>query len=306
MEKTSFSFTQSFFGSVLFAQENYENSSMIDSINITNCKAAYSIIDIKTTSIDLKNVIFDGNINNGILSEDASLNLTNITIINHNCFENLQGCALYIFNTLTLIKYMEINLLASYVEGGTIFMEQTKSEISQLKLNNIKNFKKIGSCISAYEVEISINKSFFHQYDSNCFFGVKSNVSIDNCLFESYNDLNNANEFVGQYGAFFGLNIYVTILDSQFIGNLFALNGAAIFLRDDYETSSLKIISASIFMQNIAKEKGGAIFLKNQNLEVSNCSFVGNQAIEGGAIYLYTQGFIDNSKFSNLFLKITL
>ena len=44
--------------SVLFAQENYETQNLMDSINITNCRAGFSLIDIKTTSFEFRKINF--------------------------------------------------------------------------------------------------------------------------------------------------------------------------------------------------------------------------------------------------------
>ena len=261
----------------------------MESINITNCRAGFSLIDIKTTSFEFRKIKFDGNLNNAFYSDNSTLNLKNITILNHNCFEKLHGCTANIYDSLIEIQFFEINALKSHIEEGTFYFWKAEGEISNMNFNNIQNFKQIGSCISGYESKLNIKNSSFSKYDSNCIYAYDSIFSIDKCQFDT--NTNTINGFIGDYGAIFSVNTYMCILDSKFIGNFFSLNGAGIYLSDSFSfLSPLKTISNTTFIRNSVRNQGGGLFLKNQNIEIDNCTFLENVAENGGAIYLYNEG----------------
>lgn len=261
----------------------------MESINITNCKAGFSLIDIKTTIFEFRKIKFEDNLNNVFFSEDSTLNLTNITILNHNCFENLQGCTASIYNSVITIQFLEIDTLASYIEEGTLYFWKAEGEISNVIFNNINNFKQIGSCISGYESKLDVKNSLFSKYDGNCIYGYDSIFSIDRCQFDT--NTNTINGFIGEYGAIFSVNTQISILSSKFIGNLLSLNGAGIYLSDSFTfRSPIKTISNTTFIRNSVQNQGGGLFLKNQNIEINNCTFLENEAENGGAIYLFNEG----------------
>ena len=76
---------------------------------------------------------------------------------------------------------------------------------------------------------------------------------------------------------------YMTISHCRFINNYAAYGGGAMSSPGNYT------VSHCLFKDNIAEEKGGAIYCPSglsANLKVENCLLVGNQANQGGAIWL--------------------
>lgn len=248
------------------------------------------MIDISTTIFEFRKIKFDGNLNNAFYSDNSSLNLKNTTILNHNCLEKLHGCTANIYNSIIEIQFFEINTLRSHIEEGTFYFWKAEGEISNMNLINIQNFKQIGSCISGYESKLYIKNSLFSKYDSNCIYAYDSIFSIDKCQFYTNNNTIN-NGSIGEYGAIFSVNTYVCILYCIFIGNLLSLNGAGIYLSDSLSfISPLKTILNTTFIRNSVRNQGGGLFLKNQNIEIDNCTFLENEAENGGAIYLFNEG----------------
>lgn len=239
----------------------------------------------------MRNILFEENSNNIFLSDSSNLNLTEIKILNHNCFEILQGCVLNIYATSLSVNQLIIEKLSSYKEEGTLYFWKSNGTLINLKLSNVKNFKQKGSCLSIYESNLTLSQNIFYNYDSNCLFIQESILYLNNSIFNK--NTNNLNGMIGDLGSIYGLNTQLYLENCIFNENRISADGAAIFLKDSLSFKpSLKSIKSSVFYKNMALKKGGGLYLKNQNLEISNCTFLENEAEQGGGIYLFNEGYI--------------
>lgn len=253
----------------------------------------------------------------GLCVYDANLYLENSKFFNNsasspNALEGMGG-AIYIFNNPTPFIYniencMFVNNQADYL-GGAI-CEMNYGRIDSSLISNCRFISnEITRTIDSYGGAIYTNQS---------------KIIMENCEFD-----NNKTASGGTGGAVYNWESDLRIEDSKFT-NSYAVNGGAI--RTYYNTK----ISNSLFLQNIAACKGGAIlfskdllientrFVKNattiiennlpddgggviygastvSNMEIKGSDFVQNSSIRGGVIYLVncTNGTIEQSNLVN-------
>ncbi|MBT6269635.1 MAG: hypothetical protein HOI88_04730 [Phycisphaerae bacterium] len=127
-------------------------------------------------------------------------------------------------------------------------------------------------------------------------FAESSNVILKNVIVSS----NNSSASGG--GAYFKF-CEGSFTDCIFRNNS-AANGGAMYFKD---SSGDFLISNSQLEFNAAILSGGSIFNKETNLIIQDCSFSGNMANQGGALFSYGGGnaTISNSLFSNNGASIT-
>ena len=110
----------------------------------------------------------------------------------------------------------------------------------------------------------------------------QSHLFTTNCRFEH-------NSAVGMAGAIMGaFNAKLEIHETDFTGNKASTSGGALSLLSLSEVNS----TWCVFHRNIAKIKGGAVFISESLSEIENTNFTENNGSEGGAICIE-----DASKF---------
>lgn len=93
-----------------------------------------------------------------------------------------------------------------------------------------------------------------------------------------------------------------SISSTTFTNNSSDLGGAvAIMKQGSFNTPGKTTFTDVIFTGNTAKQQGGAIFAKAENITISNSTFEENKAFEGGSIYLKEKSHltITGGRFTN-------
>ena len=115
-------------------------------------------------------------------------------------------------------------------------------------------------------------------------------VHITSCMFQD-----NFAQYLG--GAIHGgIDVLIQIEDTNFTRNEASVGGVFGIM------NQAKLgIARCLFEDNLAREKGGAIFGDNIALQVQETTFVANNALHGGAMYVQanTQALLTNCKFHN-------
>ena len=107
--------------------------------------------------------------------------------------------------------------------------------------------------------------------------------TTENCIFKNNSWLSGSGE--GGAGGALRMSYQAqTLINCTFIGNT-AINGGAIQLRG----LECYIIDCK-FINNTATNRGGAIYVTNYLANFTNCEFIGNDAVEGGAIFFESGG----------------
>lgn len=155
-------------------------------------------------------------------------------------------------------------------------------------LNNIK-FKNANEAIYSSGGKITINKCLF----SDC---KNSAIEIINGQCEiSDSDFKNNKITFGNGAAILASDSTLNIKDSLFSNNK-ATHGSAIYLRSTNST-----IKNTVFLDNAAEQKGGAVYHGSGNLKIDNCMFDKNTANKGGGIFHYEgkMNVIDTDFYNN-------
>jgi len=196
---------------------------------------------------------------------------------------------------------------ALFIDGGAVTVRN--STFNNNNLPSIGNLKQ-GEFIYAQNSVINLNNCNFTNGTANrggAIFISNSNVDVVDCIFED-------NTAIVGGGAIFMVNcinikinnstftkniarkeesfagaIYidggsVTIIDSNFTNNEANITAGAIFIRNCVAASLVDCI----FENNTAINRGGAIDIESDNVNINNCSFIKNEVLGsksyGGAI----------------------
>ena len=289
-------------GGVFYSCENNLVNVTIDSCYFNNNSADLSLFSLENTILSIYNSSFINNINNIFSLTESSIQLINISISQHFCKHNQIGCLLISEKySKIFIRESIFSNISSSVEGNFHLLE-SEFEILNTTVWNVFSEKFKGSSISAISSKIFINNSNFQQFDSNFFYLTYSEILIYNSSFIA----NSHFSHLQPYGTLYCESCSsFQINSSYFNDNKFIASGGAIYLyqgKDDKNTEFY--IDKCLFYNNDAFNYGGAIFLFNTNLTISNSIFYENTALKGGAIYydadqIYSNLFLINNSFIN-------
>ena len=279
----------------------------LNNVKFTNNKAgngAAILIQGKTT---INNSIFT---NNQAAENGGAVYIQDETTINNSIFTNNQaaenGGALYITREVTINNVTFTRNQALY--GGAICSINT-TEIRKSNFNN--NTAKWGGDLYLTNTTNISDSSFINSL-SKYAGAIYSNgtITISDSIFKNLH----ANVTAGAI-ALKNLK-YGEINNCTFMNTSAVKNGGAIYIDDNYDSSSVKIrnskfinsygdfggalvqlqgnltIENSIFIGNTAKYEGGAIYTSNVYLKMNNTLFESNQimmpndSFDGGALYL--------------------
>ena len=188
-------------------------------------------------------------------------------------------------NNLTVINSTFINNTAN--GGGAIYdMGHNFTLIGSSFTNNTAEGR--GGALYLYDrTNTTIENCYFNGNTAGNVGGAiyrihRQNVTIINCTFENNTATNSS---LGG-GAIYNEGNYSSIINSTFTGNSGGYGGAILNHGSDLT------IKNSIFTNNSAVNSGGAIYSSNytsytiaSDFQVINCTFTGNNARYGGAIY---------------------
>ena len=205
-------------------------------------------------------------------------------------------------NSSVYLIYNIYSNISNAIEEGNLYFEKSTAQIFACKLVFIKTTLERGNCISSYNSEISINDTIFKDFSRNCLLSIESWLDIKFCRFENSKNgenlksIKNSSNFknIMNFGTVYCFDCsYINIEKSQFLYNMYADFGAAIFIE------SSKIIPNeleggirnSIFEGNLAGENG-IVYIFNQNISIINCIFANNEAKRGAGLFLDNNGIL--------------
>ena len=136
-------------------------------------------------------------------------------------------------------------------------------------MTSLKTPKK-GSCFSIYNCSLNIINSDFKDYNLNCINAFKSNLNINNSIFEnSKNEQNKKFDF----GTVFCSSVQILIFNTSFIQNSNIVDGSALYIVANQNDELNEIcINNSNFFGNSAFGKG-TLYIYNQNFSISYSNF---------------------------------
>lgn len=263
------------------AYVNLQNTRFIDNHGYltTILVVSYDDIDYKVSTLIVNNCLFENNTSNssGVIYLD----------------ELGQG---EIRNSIFRNNYVSTS-------GGTIVLDACHSAVvdnCSFESNHAVKGGAIQIKVFEYDYRSNvtiINSNFTKNRASEHGGAVYSKyglTKIYNCIFEDNQ--------CDRGGAIYAKFATLTISDCDFIRNS-AQYGGALCLRTDNN-----YIDDSIFKNNIASEKGGAVYSKMERVSSSNCQYIGNQAPKGNNVYgvFYAEVTKISSTFGDVQLKIRI
>ena len=265
-------------GAVYVSKAEYVSVNDIFSDNSNSHKGAA----IYTTSSDVTvyNVLFENNNMNwsSIYGVNSTLIIDQVTFANST---SRYATALYNEKSNVTIRNTRfVNLIANTTAGAIAFKDENNVTIQDCEFINVSSARN-GGAIFTDIAAMKDNK--------------KGYVIVNNTLFE-----NCSSEFGGAY---LQLGGSLEIINAEFINNFANYNGGAVYLSNVID---LAIVN-TLFKNNAVnttdddyKTYGGALFVDDSNADfISNCLFTDNQAIKGGALYLYDSRYqIDKLEFN--------
>lgn len=199
----------------------------------------------------------------------------------------------------------------------SIFRNNSATDSGSPIILDASNYAIVKNCL--FEENSGIGGGAIHikVFDAN----YRSNVSITNCTFIKNRAMEHGGAIFSKYGLVnisncsfienaaneYGGAIYTklsrfNLTDSYFYNNS-APYGGAILIKDDNDDTR---IDNSIFADNNASEKGGAIYSKIMEVSSSNCTYINNTSPRGQDIYgaFFGQITQDSSYFGDVKLRI--
>ncbi|EWS74433.1 transmembrane protein, putative (macronuclear) [Tetrahymena thermophila SB210] len=276
------------------------NKSLIKFNNATNSYSSMEIL--KSVNIALVSVFVENNIQLGNFGGTMAIDSTGVenslvtitdSVFKKN-FAYTSGGAIYINAQFINIYHTKFVDNVSQGNGGALFVESTNT----IDINNVL-FQSNSAIQSGGAIFLSsntlsnalkvFNATFKNNYVHYCNGGALFTNKFNSIQLE-FADFDHNQAFEGDGGAIYGRNIetifvrYVNFTKNQ------AFKGGS--LRVDY--SNLINIILSNFTKNFANNTGGACYFIqiNYSSDFNGCNFKENQAIFGGALYLY-----ENSAF---------
>lgn len=250
--------------------------------------ANYSIFSLENANLQLIDCIFENNYNTLFEIDQAELSLENISISNHFCFNNYLGCILVseIGSTVIINKCFFLNITSTI--KGNLYISDSVVQIFESSLVEILSLQYVGSCISSFNSNLSINSSLFKNFTLNCVYLFKSNISSFQVNFDSITKKNLSVELRKNiYGTILCEYCYLFYINKSFFKNQNNIyDGGTIFLIQENDENHIDfLVENSYFFNNMVDHAGGNLFLKNTKLVLSNNIFYLNTASIGGVIF---------------------
>lgn len=269
-------------------------------ITIYNCTFTQNygdanLFDIIESSLSMENVTIKNNLNNLVLASRSIIVLKEILIKDHTCSIVSQGCIINAFGSSQITILSSVFENVQSLERDNIFIHESSLNLSKVSFTLTTTQIKKGSCISGIDSSVQINYAYFSYFDGNAIYLENSALSLSNSVVMDYGNTSKLAER-NKFGALVCLDCFeITIENTSFVGNK-GVKGAAIYLYDSGRIESkAKCIIGGLFQGNEGEEKGGAVYLENQNIVIEEVSFNSNRAIDGGAIFCMLDG---NSKIT--------
>ena len=231
-----------------------------------------SILIQKSLTIDGNGHTIDAQERSGILR----IRYANITLRNI-IFKNAKSGnigAIEIYDSECRIVNCSFEDNQGYFDGAAISMLSGSLNLSDCAFRNNKAINKDGGAV--YSLSDNI-------YMHNCTF-INNSASYGGAIYSlncHFIDCTFKNNSADLGGAIYCKGTALTIEFSEFLDNVASNKGGALFLSSVNESN----IGFSSFYRNNASLEGGAIFCNNSNSSIEGSFFINNTALQAGAIY---------------------
>ena len=330
---TSITYCYAGVGTLIYSFHNLIRISMVN-ITVENCGVrslyAGSLVYIYSTDLSIDHITFRKN--NGRIFEfsDSISNLTDVVIKEHECSSFSDSCVLMFFSRVTIDKILMKDAISgenadnffhlddSFIQiRSWVLINVTSNQLNQSYFINSKNsqliledlyfqsfvFKLI---LTADNVNYSLTNSFFYNYYQNLSISfIKSQgclqIDLTNITLEGFKASENsviqilsqalaeiyiANSFFFlnegyNGGALFLINGNVKISQTLFLKNNGTIGGSCHFDNLLDMTSEI-ILHNNKFIENFAKESGGAYYWSSLLMKEEDTNFfLNNRAVHG-------------------------
>ncbi len=247
----------------------YDTTLTLKNIVITNTKSSSGAIYASNSKVILENCTIKGNnpkINAPIVKSYSSSNIViQDSIIQNNQIQGTEGLLYSSSGQITITNStFKNNKMANY---ALIVSNNGETTITNTEFTN-NNASKTASIVYSKNSKLTIKNSTLSNnngYDAGTIFAQETTTTVTNSIF-----INNTSERLGGAITHIG-NKTLTITGSKF----------------DY---------------NVAKYDGGSVYSIQSKVTVSNSEFTGNEARNGGALYLANNvNNIDFNVCNNIF-----
>ena len=283
------------FGSLLYAEENYDGTIFINYTDFTNNSGFFSLCELMETTVFIENCKFINNTSILFNILLTSIFIRNSMIFNEICLSSVKiGCLMAANSNSSIL--IETSSFENITDG--IYIENSNILTNKI---NIKGTSQ--SCITALSSNLTINHSVFSNYNENCLFMTNSDVFLYKNTFFN-NTLNSFESFIGVIilESCSGINLQ----SSNFFNNFGSSMGSSLYL-SSYINENLQTayIFNNSFINNVVLQDG-TIYLLNINVSFINNSIISNEGLRGAGIfsivsneYVIMRTYIYNNTFKN-------
>lgn len=279
-------------GGVFSSIDNYYSKILFDGTDFLENSSKENLISaIYTPNFILKNVTMRDNRNILFFLLSSNLYLEQSYVSNLVCVNLISGCLAYAseFSTLVIKEVIIRNASHLLLEGG-IKLDNSFLKIETANFFMIRNQERTGSCVFGISSSVFINYSIFENFDSGCIYLLNSKLEINSSYFMKLQTKEVDFRIKLDYSCILcdACSLF-SLSASVFFMNTFADYGGAISLISTEINKNNHIFNYYIiecfFLENQAVKDGGAIHILFGNLSLMNCSFIRNEAENGGAIF---------------------
>jgi len=214
------------------------------------------------------------------VGSNSGASLNNIVI--ENCSASGNGGGVYISsNSNPTLKYCKIiNCSASMGSGGGVYCGTASSpEFTGCTFSDNYARYSGGGLHCAHEGAVTLNECTFSRNTADsgggAYCGINCVSDVNGCTFSG----NSATEDYGG-GILYGVGNVMTVNDCNFANNS-AIFGGGLYC----EPNCTGTITNSLLVGNDADEDGGAIYITDSNIVVSECDILSNTAPHGAGLY---------------------
>lgn len=266
-------------GSVLWAFDLYEINILIFNSTLEENYASTSMIDISTSSLKLMSCTIVNNLNSVIFISKVVLTMQNTNFSNNFCEAKQMGCLISSDqdSSLDLLSISVVNTTATSTEPGAFYITNSNLTLENSFFYNSTSLG-LGACIYSFNSILNVKNSNFSKFYPSCIY-LNSSTSV-------LSEISMGNSSVIYSPITVTFSKAFILGNSYFFNNYGAKEGAALYFQNNMNAISQTQIISTKFYRNTAKNNGGAIIVKNENISFFNCLFEENQALIGGALYL--------------------
>lgn len=258
--------------------KNVNSKTILLNINIDNSKTFFSsIFYLELSNVTAFNIFLNKNEGRAFSLINVTINILNIQIINHFCNNsNYLGCIMLSQQCAIELNDLLLDNINSLFVEDTFSISNSKFQISNITFNNVRsNFSKT-LFMNALNSLVFIKNSLFLDLNNSLIDALFCSIEILNCVFFNISSKTN-------YGIIKIMSSFSFIISNTTFSFINGKLGGVVTILNNNERSYCSLYS--VFFKNCHAEHGAALYLYNQNINISNCLFENCLAkFNGGAI----------------------